>query len=353
MNTPPNRHTFVERHTVIVGFFIAGATLILAGGILTIGDLNDTFTRRIVVHAVFREVNGLQEGDNVWFSGMKVGIVGTLGFDEQSMVSVEMNVDKAAAQHIHQDALAKIGSDGIIGSQIVVIYGGTNSAPTLTEGTILEIGETVSTEAVMTMLQENNVNLLAITTDLRTITGKLARGEGTVGKLIADETLYDSVAKTADTLGEAAVGARKVSTSLADFGANLNRPGSLPNAIVTDTTTYPAIQSAVADLQYAGKRTSDLMDGLADDAQSASTPIGTLLHDQKAGADMKATLDNLNDSSRLLKEDLAAIQDNFLFRGYFKKQERERAKAKAKADKATPPSKLPTDPEDSTDPKSP
>lgn len=318
-----------KSRTAVVGLFIAGATAILVGGILTIGDINDTFSRRITVSAVFGEVNGLQQGDNIWFSGMKVGIVAGLEFDENSKVRVELSVDQAAARHIHQDALAKIGSDGIIGSQIVVIYGGSTAAASLIEGNELAIGETVSTEAVMTMLQENNVNLLAITTDLRAITGKLARGEGNVGKLIEDDSLYVSLSETAGTLGEAAVGARKVSKSLAEFGSKLNRPGTLPHDIVTDTTSYPAIVSTVGDLQHTGKRTSDLMDGLARGAADQETPIGALLHDKEAGTDVRVTLDNLSDSSQLLKEDLAAVQDNFLLRGYFKKKEREKALAES------------------------
>ena len=63
---------------MIVGLFIAFGGLVLGGGILTVGDLNDTFTRKVEVSAVFEDVNGLQEGDNVWFSGVKVGTVDTV-----------------------------------------------------------------------------------------------------------------------------------------------------------------------------------------------------------------------------------------------------------------------------------
>ena len=64
-----------DRQAVIVGLFVALALAILTGGILTIGDINDTFTRKITVTSVFEEGGGLQQCDNIWFAVVKVGTV--------------------------------------------------------------------------------------------------------------------------------------------------------------------------------------------------------------------------------------------------------------------------------------
>ncbi|MDP2314231.1 MAG: MlaD family protein [Pseudomonadota bacterium] len=320
-----------NRQAVIVGLFVASAVVILAGGILTIGDLNDTFTKKMSVTAVFEEVNGLQQGDNIWYSGVKVGIVKTVGFHGGSQVEIEMRVDREAAQYIHQDALAKIGSDGLIGSKIVVLYGGTPEAPSLQPGTVLQTAEMISTETILAMVQENNTNLLAITTDLKGISGRIATGEGTIGKLLKEDELYTNINGTVASLNTASASAETLTASLSTFAGKLNKEGSLPNELVTDRTTYAALTGTVDKLQHAGTRASDLMDGLAKGAADPNSPVGTLMHDQPAGTDLKVTLDNMNKSSVLLTENLAALQDNFLLRGYFKKQERAAAKAAAAA----------------------
>jgi phospholipid/cholesterol/gamma-HCH transport system substrate-binding protein len=59
------------------------------------------------------------------------------------------------------------------------------------------------------------------------------------------------------------------------------------------------------------------------------------MHDEQAGNDLKGTLDNLNQGSLLLAEDLEAAKHNFLLRGFFRKQERTRAKALAEAETDT------------------
>lgn len=311
-----------KRRAVLVGLFLTVGALMLSGGILTVGDLHDTFTPRITVSAVFDEVNGLQAGDNIWYSGLKVGVVRGLAFTPEAKVRVELKIDRRATLHIHRDTLAKIGSDGLIGSTIVVLYEGTPAAPALAEGDVLAVGTTVSTEQIMAMLHENGDNILAITTDLKEITRRLSAGEGTVGGLLKDDALFLGVAESVASLSTAAVNAKSLTADLAQFTSTLDVKGTLVNDLATDRTTYPKLVAAVDDLGLAGQRASDLVDGLARGTTDASTPVGALLHDAQAGADLKATLTHLNRGSRLLSEDLEAIQHNFLLRGFFKKREK-------------------------------
>jgi phospholipid/cholesterol/gamma-HCH transport system substrate-binding protein len=325
MNATPNRQA------VIVGLFVAVGATILAGGILTIGDLNDTFTRKLAVSAVFDEVGGLQKGDNIWYAGVKVGVVKALEFDEASRVVVDMRIDEEAARVIHGDALAKIGSEGLIGSTIVVIHGGTAGTTPLEEGDVLAVTKSVSTEDIMATFQQNNTNLVAITTDLKSISASLSAGEGSIGKLLGDDALYVNVAAAVSRLEDAAEHAGTMTASLSTFAAELNREGGLPHDLVTDRTTYASLTEGVEAFQQAGAHASDFMEVLASGAGNANTPLGTLAGDEAAGLDLKGSLDNLHLGSRLLVEDLEAAQHNFLLRGYFKKKEREHTRAEGQA----------------------
>lgn len=321
-----------QRHAVKVGLFVTGAVAILAAGVFTIGDLNDTFTRKVKVSAIFDEVGGLQGGDNVWFSGVKVGRVTELAFRNGSRVHVEMKIDADATPFIHQGTLAKIGSDGLIGSQIVVLYDSPPDAAPLAAGDVLGTVEALSTDDMMVMLQETNSNVLAITSDVKLLSAGLVAGEGTAGKLLRDDALYGELSTSAADLSVAMADARRTSASVSTFAGNLNQPGTLPYDLVHDRTTHTAMSGAVAQVQQAGVRAQDLMDGLATGAADPQTPLGALVADREAGQDLSETLENLNQGSKALTEDAEALQYNWLMRRYLRKRAADQERGAAAKD---------------------
>jgi phospholipid/cholesterol/gamma-HCH transport system substrate-binding protein len=155
MNSEPNKRV------IIVGLFIVLGLVFLIAGILAIGNLHSTFVKKIHVTAIFEDVNGLQAGNNVWFSGVKIGTVNKLSFYGKSQVRVIIKIDEKSQQYVRKDAKVKISTDGLIGNKIVVIYGGTSLASPVEDGDTLGIEASVSSEEMMTTLQENNRNLKA------------------------------------------------------------------------------------------------------------------------------------------------------------------------------------------------
>src|SRR4051812_45975760 len=89
---------------VIVGIFILLGLAIFVVTILTLGGQQKTFQKSITIRAVFDDVNGLQKGNNIWFSGVKIGTVKKVSFYGTSQVEVDMNIDQAAREYIRKNA---------------------------------------------------------------------------------------------------------------------------------------------------------------------------------------------------------------------------------------------------------
>lgn len=64
-----------NKRSVTVGIFVLIGIAILVVGILTLGAQQKAFVKSIRVTSVFDDVGGLQTGNNVWFSGVKIGTV--------------------------------------------------------------------------------------------------------------------------------------------------------------------------------------------------------------------------------------------------------------------------------------
>jgi phospholipid/cholesterol/gamma-HCH transport system substrate-binding protein len=315
-----------NKRAIIVGMFISVGIVFLIAGILIIGDLHNTFVKKIVISTVFEDVNGLQSGNNIWFSGVKVGTVNKMSFIGKSQVKVLMKIDEDSAPYIRKDAKVKISSEGLIGNKIIVIYGGTSDSPPVEDGDSLYIESTFTTEDMMNTFQENNKNLLAITSDFKAISKKIAEGEGTLGKLLSDQSIYNNMQLTSATLRDASVNAKQLTASLSEYGSKLNQKGSLANDLVTDTTILNTVRATVTQLQQTSLAASEMVTNLKGDMNDINTPIGVLLHDKSSAIALKSIISNLDSSTQKLDEDLEALQHNFLLRGYFKKKDKEESK---------------------------
>jgi phospholipid/cholesterol/gamma-HCH transport system substrate-binding protein len=314
-----------NRRGVFVGFFVLLGILFFVGGILMVGNLHETFKNKMEVVALFDDVNGLQKGNNVWFSGVKIGTVSSLHFYGKSQVEVLIKIDTKTQQYIRRDAMVKISSDGIIGNKILIIYGGSSTAGQIQEGDTLGVEKTFSTEDMINTLQENNKNFLAITDDFKVISKSLVAGEGTIGKLLKDDEVYANINATTASLQLASAKAQQLVASLAAFSANLNKKGTLANELTTDTVIFNSVKSSVLQLQQMADTASAFIADLKKAGTNPNSTIGVLLRDETSGARIKETIKNLESSSQKLDEDLKAAQSSFLLKGYFKKQ----AKAKA------------------------
>src|SRR2546428_2823346 len=117
-----------NRRPIMVAVFILAGLCILIAAIFTIGIQQQTFANTITIKVIFDDVNGLKIGNNVWLSGMKIGIVKKMNFTKNSNVEVTMDIEKMAQKHISVDSKAKISAEGFIGNKIVVIQTGTERA---------------------------------------------------------------------------------------------------------------------------------------------------------------------------------------------------------------------------------
>jgi phospholipid/cholesterol/gamma-HCH transport system substrate-binding protein len=311
-----------KKRAVIVGLFVFLGFAFLIAGTLMVGNLNETFTNKMEIVAHFDDVGGLQKGNNVWFSGVKIGTVSSIDFHGKSQVEVHFKIDKKTQQYIRKDAMVKLSSDGLIGNKILVIYNGTDQFAQVEEGDTLVVEETFTSEDMINTLQENNVNMKSITEDFKTISSTLAAGQGTVGKLLADSSVYDNINAATASLQSAAKKADLLVGSLAVFSSNLNKKGTLANELTTDTVIFNSVKTTALQLQQIADSASLIVTNLKQASSNPNSTIGVLLHDEESGAYIKETIKNLESSSIKLDEGLEAAQHSFLLRRYFRDKEK-------------------------------
>ncbi len=315
-----------NRRAVIVGAVVALGLLLFALGVFTLGGQKKTFTTTITLQAIFDDVNGLQRGNNIWFSGVKVGTIKSIHFDPTAKVLVAMNVDEDVQRFIHKDARAKVSTDGLIGNKIIVIYGGNPSAGQVVTGDTLRVETVAGMEGMMDTLQQNNRNLLAITANFRSISNDLIAGKGTAGRILTQDEMANTLQSSLNGLNTAVKNAQALTSNLNAFSAQLNKPGTFASDLVHDTAIFRRVRISVTQLQAATANIQTLSNRLDD----PSSPLGVLINDQQAAADLRATLRNLNAGTAKLDTNMEALQHNFFLKGFYKKKRKREAEAAGK-----------------------
>ena len=318
-----------NKKAITVGIFLALALVVFILGVFTLGGQQKSFERNIKISAVFDDVAGLKKGNDVWFSGVKIGTISEIRFVGTSEVNVKMRIDQATQQFIHRNSGVHISSDGFIGNKLIVIDGGSPQAPVVQDGDVLQAEKLTSTDEIMKTLQQNNQNLLSITTDFKLLSRKILQGKGTVGTLMADSMMGVQLRNSMRNLEAATAGIGRIAVQLNQFSTKLNTKGGLADKLFTDTVTFNRIKAAVSQLQQTTANATVFTNNLnkaSNKLNSTDNALGVLLNDPKGAEQIRATLNNLQQSSVKLNEDLEAAQSNFLLKGFFKK------KAQAKAD---------------------
>lgn len=308
---------------IVIGIFVFVALAIFVLCVLTLGGQKKSFVKAITINALFDDVNGLQKGNNVWFSGVKVGTVKSINFTRNAHVQVAINIEEQVVRFIRKDAMAKISTDGLIGNKIIVVYGGTATQPQVVAGDVLIVEKAASTEEMLNTLQSNNKNLLAITGDVKTLTANLASGQGTLGRLLTDQSLLNSMQSAVATLNRASVNAEKLSASLSSYASRLQTKGTLANDLVTDTTVFSSVRTTLSQLQVVSDAATAVMKDLkhtTENLSDSNNTVGVLLRDPQSAEGIKATIQNLQSGTKKLDENMEALQHNFLLRGFFKKK---------------------------------
>ena len=104
-----------------LGIFVLAGTAFLIVALYFIGNKQNLFGSTFKISAQFNNVNGLMIGNNVRFSGIDVGTVESVEIINDSMVNVVMIIEKDVQKFIRKNAVASVGTDGLMGNKLVNI----------------------------------------------------------------------------------------------------------------------------------------------------------------------------------------------------------------------------------------
>jgi phospholipid/cholesterol/gamma-HCH transport system substrate-binding protein len=194
-----------------LGLFITATLLILGAGVFLIGGKSAWFRGSYRVKAVFPNVAGLDPGAEVRVGGIHEGTVTAIDLPKQpdQPVTVEMQLDNRTREVVRKDSVAIIRPEGLLGDKYVEVSFGSK------DGASLHGGEAIGSETPLDfsdLIKKADHILDSTTATLdatqvtanaaKSITTKIDQGQGTMGELINDKSVYQQVNAAVTSLQE-------------------------------------------------------------------------------------------------------------------------------------------------------
>ncbi|MFN6964791.1 MAG: MlaD family protein [Pyrinomonadaceae bacterium] len=332
-----------------VGIFIFIALLVLGFLVLnSSGDFNP-FEKKFRLRARFVSADGLNANAVVQLAGISIGKVEEVRFlppDAQinerieATLAVDQELDgKPITDLIRTDSTAQLVPTSVLGNEKMInISPGSGKAAPISENAILEsstpIGINQLTETGNDLLKQ--INKLAVPAN--EILNKANRGEGTLGRMINDETLYRNldatVSETRETMTRLQRTLDSVNRGEGTAGKFLNDPRlyeslnrtveqleAISNDIrsgrgsagkfVSDDALYNETRAAVADLRSSAAKISSIADDfkvISGDLAEGRGSAGKFLKDEQLYEQARDTLARFNTTAARLETLLSDAQ---------------------------------------------
>lgn len=226
---------------VLVGTFMFVALLSLCVFTIILSREN-VFRKTFPFEVVFADVMGLRDGDNVVMRGMTIGKVKAMALKDDGVHVV------AALQRqiqLRKGYQVDVIMSSVLGGRYLQISEGDAGA------------EAIAADATIKGKQPKDVMALAsdVASDLKEITAKINGGQGTIGKLINDDRLYNDARDVVAEL-KAAVKDRGLVRNLEVTMANLNEISDKINhgegtlgLLVNDESLYLEVKQMIGDIR--------------------------------------------------------------------------------------------------------
>lgn len=313
---------------VKLGAFVVAGLLFMIITLYMIGKNRNLLGSTFTMKAVVTNVNGLVPGNNVRFKGIDVGTIKEIMVFDDTSIYIVMTIDEKMKRHIKQNAVASIGTDGIMGSKLMNINSQPGDFPPVVEGSIIQSKKPIETDEMLRTLSTTNSNMERITFNLKEISVKLNSSKS-LWNLLSDTVITQDLKYAVRDFRRAGSNTADLTGNAKSMIKRFDSGEGLAGTIFTDTLLTLRLDSSLFKIQEASDRTLGMMENLESvvvKLKEGEGTAGLILSDTTLRNKLLRSAGNVEQGTSRFNENMEAMKSNFLFRGYFKKQEKENKK---------------------------
>lgn len=294
-----------------VGLTVLAASITLGVLILLMSGTGGVFTKKIVVRSYFDNAGGLREGAPVRLQGVDIGNVSKIRVVSDparrlTPVEITMKVNTQYHSNLRKDSFTLLATAGVLGETYIDIDSSQASGPEVQPGDVLPTRETPDIQDVVRASQGTLQNLDALEKRVDRILAFIESGQGSIGKVIYDPSLYNRLNATVTQFqgvvndvisGKGSLGKllvddqlyRNANTTIDKLNGiidDLNAGKGTAGKFLKDPALYNTANDTIANVKK-----------LTDDVNAGKGAIGVLAKNEEFAHKLQNTMSKLSDLS--------------------------------------------------------
>ncbi len=293
-----------------LGIFVVVGLLLFSVGIFLIGNRRLLFQRSFEIWTEFNTISGLQEGATVRVSGKDAGEVLDIEVppDPNKKFRVKMRIVEELHPLVRTDSVASIQTDGLVGNKFLRISTGT------TEKAVAPPGSTIRGEEPFEfadLMQQASNTIQEVNDTIESIQDDLERTLQVTGDTIVEVQLL--IKDTGADIKGLTSSSNKIAKNVNEMISDVKQGKGTFGKLVTDDSLYESAESIVKNAEITSRN-------IREAAEKANQMIAEFHEKTQNGLTDEAsgTLKNLNEVLSDMAENTEALKRNWFFRGFFK-----------------------------------
>ena len=315
-------------NNIKLGVFVLAGLCFLVLLLFMIGKNAHLIGANYKLRARFDNIQGLVVGNNVRYAGIEAGTVKKIEILNDTVIEVTMVLGDKMQPIIHKNAMVSIGTEGVVGNKVVNIFPAHSPGELAQDGDLLVTRKSVDTDEMLQTLDKTNRDIAIIAEELKKTIQRIENNTA-MWSLLEDHTLPDHVRSSLSNIHTATNTINDLVGDLQIIVADVkNGKGSI-GELLRDSTMVQNLNDALLELKGVGSEADSLVSNidamvtdLHQDIMAGKGLVHTMFGDSVTAAQLNTTLDNLQKGTDKFDQNMEALQHNFIFRGYFKKQEK-------------------------------
>jgi len=319
-------------NNIKLGAFVLGGMFFLVLMLYLIGKNRNLFGNTYQLKVKFENIQGLVAGNNVRFSGIQAGTVKKVRIINDTVIEATLFIDTKMKNIIRKNAIASIGTDGLVGNKVVNIAPVKQPAPFAEEGDYISSKKGIDTDEMLQTLNKTNKDIADITAELKITTYRINKSSA-LWSLLNDETIPKEVRGSLANIRRATDKADNMVDNLNSIIVKVKKGEGSLGAIINDSAIAKNLNEAILKIKAVGNEAellagelSNVIDGIQQDINTGKGMANAFLKDSSIVHKINSSLENIQKGTDGFNQNMEALKHNFLLRGYFRKLERKKEK---------------------------